>query len=75
VTTFPPRPSDWTKKNIETVRNLAERIARAIRDVPPFRPDFPLANPADVVTTVPQGFKLPRLLSAGLRGTTRRVLE
>jgi MinD-like ATPase involved in chromosome partitioning or flagellar assembly len=77
VTTFPPRPSDWTKKNIESVRHLAERIAWMLRDVPPFRPDFPLVNPADVVAEIPQGSELPRLLPPGqlcarCKGRTRR---
>jgi hypothetical protein len=48
ATTFPPRASEWSSENVQTVRYLAGSLAQMLGHVPPFRPDFPLVHPRDV---------------------------
>jgi MinD-like ATPase involved in chromosome partitioning or flagellar assembly len=51
VTAFPPRASEWSSENVQTVRYLARGISQMLHNVPSFRPSFPLVHPGDVEIT------------------------
>lgn len=58
---FLPAPQRVTRKLERTIRILAERIASMLSEVPPFTPDFPVIDPAEVHIEIGGSPSLPRL--------------